>query len=89
MFLLFVNDMKEAVNCYLFLNTDDSCLIYQHSDISKIEQNLNKIFSNIYDWYKLSFHFGEDKTKCVLFCTKQKINETCSLDIRNGTIQIK
>ena len=32
--------MKEAVNCYLFLNADDSCLIYQHSDISKIEQNL-------------------------------------------------
>ena len=30
LFLLYVNDMKEAVNCDLFLYADDSCLVYQH-----------------------------------------------------------
>ena len=30
-----------------FLYADDSCLVYEHNDVSKIEQNLNKNFSNI------------------------------------------
>ena len=84
--------MKQAVDCDLFLYADDSCLVYQHKDVSKTEQNLNKNFSNIWDWFvddKLSIHFGEDKTKCVLFGTKQKLNKTGSLNIKHGTIQIK
>ena len=92
LFLLYVNDMKQAVDCDLFLYADDSCLVYQHKDVSKIEQNLNKNFSNICDWFvdnKLSIHFGEDKTKCILFGTKQKLNKTGSLNIKHGTIQIK
>ena len=49
LFLLCVNDMKQAVGCDLFLYADDSCLVYQHKSVSKVEQNLNKNFSNIYD----------------------------------------
>ena len=41
LFLLYVNDMKQAVDCDLFLYADDSCLVYQHKDVSKIEQILN------------------------------------------------
>ena len=37
--LLYVNEIKQAVNCDLFLYADDSCLVYQHNDVSKIEQN--------------------------------------------------
>ena len=40
LFLLYVNDMNQAVDCDLFLYADDSCLVYQHKDVSKIEQNL-------------------------------------------------
>ena len=92
LFLLYVNDIQHAVDCDLFLYADDSCLVYYIKDVSKIEQNLNKNFSNICDWLvdnKLSIHFGEDKTKCILFCTKQKLNKTGSLNIKHGTIQIK
>ena len=63
LFLLYVTNMKQAVDCDLFLYADGSCLVYQHKNISKIEQNLNKHFSNICDWFvdnKLSIHFGED-----------------------------
>ena len=84
--------MKQAVNCDLFLCADDSCLVYQHNDISKIEQKLNKNFSDICDWFvnnKLSIHFEEDKEECILFGTKQKLNKTGSLDITYGTMQIK
>ena len=81
--------MKQAVDCDLFLYADDPCLVYQHKDVSKIEQNLNKNFSNICDWFvdnKLSIHFGEGKTKGILFGTEQKLNKTGSLYIRHGTI---
>ena len=84
--------MKQAVNCDIFLYADDSCLAYQHNEISKIEQNLNKNFLNILDWLvenKLSIHFGEYKTKCILFGPKQKLNKTGSLDITYSVIQIK
>ena len=92
LFLLYVNDMKQAVDCDLFLYADDSCLVYQHKDVKEIERNLNKNFSNVCDWFvdnKLSIHFGEDKTKCILFGTKHRLNEVSSLDIKYGEIHIK
>ena len=65
--------MKQAVNCDLLLYADDSCLVYQHNYVSKIEQNLKKKISDICEWFvdnKLSIHFEEVKTKCILFGTK-------------------
>ena len=37
LFLLCLNDMPQAVKCELLLYTDDTCLIFQHSDINEIE----------------------------------------------------
>ena len=91
LFLLYVNDMNQAVDCDLFLYADDSCLVYQHKDVSKIEQNLNKNFSNICDWFvdnKLSIHFGEDNTKFILFGTKQKLNKTSTVQYKLSSITL-
>ena len=66
LFLIYVNDMSQAVKCHLFLYADDSCLVCQHKDVNEIGKQLNVDFSNICDWFvdnKLSIHFGEDKTK--------------------------
>ena len=92
LFLLYVNDVKQAVDCDLFLYADDSCLVYQHKDVKEIERNLNKNFSNVCDWFvdnKLSIHFGEDKTKCILFGTKHRLNKVSSLNIKYGEIHLK
>ena len=78
LFLLYVNDMLQAVNCDLLLYADDTSLIFQHKDIKIIEQQLNKNFSNICDWFvdnKLSIHFGEDKTKSILFAPLNQCNQ--------------
>ena len=48
LFLIYVNDMSQAVKCDLFLYADDTCLVCQHKDINKIENQLNEGFSNIY-----------------------------------------
>ena len=84
--------MKQAVDCDLFLYADDSCLVHQHKDAKEIERNLNKNFSNVSVWFvdnKRSIHFGEDKTKYILFGTKHRLNKVSSLEIKYGEIYIK
>ena len=70
LFLIYVSDMQQAVKSTLLLYTDDSCILYQHKEVDEIEKHLNKDFENICDWFvdnKLSTHFGEDKTKSIIF----------------------
>ena len=58
--------------------------------MKEIERNL--IFSDVCDWFvdnKLSIHFGEDKTKCILFGTKHRLNKVNSLEVNYGEIHIK
>ena len=85
--------MPQAVDCDLFLRSaDSSCLVYQHKELSKIEEQLNKDFANICDWFvdnKLSIHFGEDKTKSILFTTKNKTKSNGNLNIKYGNVNIK
>ena len=91
-FQLYVDDMKQAVDCDLFLYADDSCLIYQHKDVKDVERNLNKNFSDVCDSFvdnKLSIHFGKDKTKCILFGTKYRLDKVSSFDVKYGEIHIK
>ena len=92
LFLLYVNNMEQAVDCDLFQYGDDSCLVYQHKDVKVIEKNLNKNCSYVCDWFvdsKLNIHFGKDKTKCILFGTKHRLNKVSSLDIKCGEKHIQ
>ena len=92
LFLIYVSDMSQAVKCDLFLYADDTCLVCQHKDINKIENQLNEDFRNICDWFvdnKLSIHFGQDKTKSILFASKFKRKNIKKRHIKYGDIQIK
>ena len=44
LFLLYINDMPQAVTCDLLLYADDTCLVFQHKDVIEIETVLNKKF---------------------------------------------
>ena len=92
LFLLYINDMPQAVSCELLLYADDTCLIFQHKDVKEIEKQLNSNFSLICDWFvdnKLSIHFGEDKTKSILFSSKNKVKKASPLNIQYNDIKIK
>ena len=92
LFLLYVNDMPQSVECGLFLYADDSCLVYQHKELSVIEEQLNRDFCDFCDWFvdnKFSIHFGEDKTKSILFTTKNKNKSVGNLNIKYNNINIK
>ena len=85
--------MPQAVDCELLLYADNTCLTFQHKDITEIEMALNKNSSMIFcDWFvdnKLSIHFGEDKTKLILFGSKHKIKNSKPLNIQYNYIKLK
>ena len=84
--------MVQAVNWELLLNANDTGLAFQHKGINIIEQQLNRNFSNICDWFvdnKLSIHFGEDKTKSVLLAPLNKCKKLRKLNISYGSLKIK
>ena len=92
LFLLYVNDMPQAIHSNLFLFADDSGLTYQHKDVHTIEHQLNKDFANLCEWFvdnKLSIHLGEEKTKCILFGSKLKLKNAGKLNIMYNGTEIK
>ena len=92
LFLLYVNDMPQAVHSDLFLYADDSGLTFQHKHVHTIEHQLNKDFTNLCEWFvdnKLSIHLGEEKTKCILFGLKYKLKNAGKFNIMHNGITIQ
>ena len=90
-FLLYVNDMPQAIHSDLLLYGDDSGLTFQHKHVHTIEHRLNKDFANLCEWFvdnKLSIHLGEEKTKCILFGLKYKLKNAGKLNIMHNGITI-
>ena len=84
--------MPQAVKSNLFLYAGDCCLVFQGKNVIEIEKQLNEDFTNICEWFvdnRLSIHFGEDKTKSILFASKRKIKRVPKLKIKYKNIQIK
>ena len=80
------------MTCPMFLYGADSCLLFQGKDVTEIDQQLDKDFTNICEWFvdnRLSIHIGKDKTKSVLFASKCKIKKFPKLNINDKSIQIK
>ena len=56
----------------------------------KTSDRLNTEFNNLCDWFvdnKLSIHFGEDKTKSILFTVKN-CPKADNLNISRGSIKV-
>ena len=66
LFLLYINDLPQAIqNSDVRLYADDTCISFKHKNVKAIEEKLNQDFNSLCDWfldYKLSIHFGEEKT---------------------------
>ena len=83
--------MPQAVDSDLFLYADDTCLLHQPKDLDQINNELTKILCNMCDWLvdnKLNIHFRGDKTKSILFSTKNKNSKLATLDIKYDNINI-
>ena len=84
--------MPKDVDSELVLYADDTCLVFRHKDIKTVEEHLNQDFSTLADWFidnKLSVHFGEDKTKSILFSSKHRLKSIGQIDISYKDVKIK
>ena len=66
--------------------------VFQHKDLEPIKEELTKNFSSMCDWFvdnKLSIHFGEDKTKSILFSNKNRKRKIRTLDMQYGDVKTK
>ena len=84
--------MPQAVKSDLLLYADDTCLMYTGKDIKMIEEQLNTDLSSLCDWFidnKLSVHFGEEKTKSILFGNKRQLKNQRDFVLGYGNIEIK
>ena len=84
--------MPQAVSCELLLYADDTCLICIGKDIKTLEDQLNKDFSSLCEWFidnKLSIRFGGQETKSILFGTTKRLKNSRNLNIRCKDIEIK
>ena len=104
LFLLYIDDLSQAVVSDSLLYADDTCIVFQHKRETEIEKQLIRDFSSVCDWFverdfssvcdwfvdnKLSIHFGQGKTKSILFGTKHKLPNAKSLNIVYNGIEIK
>ena len=75
--LLYINDTPQArSDSHTYLYGDNTSMFYQHKEVAEIENILNKESANACRWFvenKLSIHFGEDKTKCILFSKEKNL----------------
>ena len=84
--------MPQAVKATLPLYADDSCILYQHKEVDEIEKQLNIDLDNICNWFvdnKLSIHFGEEKTKLIIFASKRRLKNARQQNIRYNHINKK
>ena len=42
LFLIYVNDVSQVVECDLHLYADDSCLLFQHKSVTEIKKTVNQ-----------------------------------------------
>ena len=72
-----MNDIPLALsNRNASLYADDTSNFYQPIAVNEIEATLNKELASLCEWLsnnKLSIHFGESKTKCILFVRRKNL----------------
>ena len=92
LFLLYINDLPQAVVSDSLLYANDTCIVFQHKSVIEIEKQLIRDFSRLCDRFadkKLSINFGKDKSKSILFGAKHKLRNAKSLNIAYNGIEIK
>ncbi len=93
LFLIYINDLPQSVkHCNIRLYADDTCISFKHKNIANINEKLNEDFNSLCDWFldnKLSIHFGEDKTKTILFSPKNLSKNAAPLIVKRNDVILK
>ena len=90
---LYINDLPQDIqNSDVRLYADDTCISFKHKNVKVIEEKLNQDFNSLCDWFldnKLSIHFGEEKTKSILFSPKNLMKKADDIAIKRHNVTLK
>ena len=84
--------MPQAVVSNSLPYADDTCVVFQHKNVTETEKQLPRDFSSLCDWFadnNSSVHFDQDRTKSILFGTKHKLWNAKALNIVYNSTKIK
>ena len=88
-FLLYINDMKSACDCNLFLFADDSALLVSHEDKVVVENTLSSELVKVSRWLndnKLSLNLS--KTESILFGSNHNLRISPGLKVVVGVNEV-
>ena len=83
LFLCYINDMSDALNCKLSLYADDSALLHSGPDPNVVADFLSRELSICQRWLvdnRLSLHLG--KTECILFGTRRRLRPDVNFEVK-------
>ena len=83
LFLCYINDMVDALNCRLSLYADDSALVHSGADPNEIARFLSSELAICQRWLidnRLSLHLG--KTECILLGSKQRLGPGVKFEVK-------
>ena len=71
LFLIYINDLAEAVNCSIKMFADDTCLYITVEDPADGAEILNRNLSGVHDWAtQWIVNFNAEKTKSMIISNK-------------------
>ena len=89
LFLVYINDMKSACDCNLFLFADDAALLVSHQDKGVVEKTLSQELLKISSWLvdnRLSLHLG--KTEAIVFGSNVKLRKSPGFSVMVGEVEV-
>ena len=93
LFILYINDLPQAVtDSDIRLYADDTCISFKNKHVNIINEKLYQDFNTLCDWFldnKLSIHFGEEKTKTILFSPKNLSKSAEPLIVKRNDVTLK
>ena len=74
LFLLYINDIVHLCNsCKPILFADDTNLIFNHTDLNELVNNVNRELQTLSSWFKVNkLSLNSDKTKVILFQSQSR-----------------
>ena len=89
LFLVYINDLPNALSCHTTLFVDDTCLLIQAKDVSTLQKRCNNELSKLQQWMNCNeLTLNPNKTRVLLIpSSRQQVISTITLYLNNELIK--
>ena len=89
LFLIYINDLPNALSCHTTFFADDKCLLIQAKDVSTLQKRCNNELSKVQQWMNCNkLTLNPNKTQVLLIpSSRQQVISTIKLYLINELIK--